>query len=150
MTMPLPLADRALLPRGRIRYEVRSKGVVIERVDDANLVVSQATTIMAHALGGAAATGVLTQFGVGSNLLAPSAGNTVLTSPYYNSLFNPTYGVGQVTFSFALASGEANGLSIGEVGLLTASGLLFARKVRQALLPKTADISLSGTWNIYW
>ncbi len=145
------MRDRAALPRGCVRYVVRRRGVVVERVSDSNLVVALGTTILANAIGGAAAGGVITQFAVGSNLQAPASGNTGLTGSFAKLLDGVSFpGPGQVSFQFSLAPGDADGVQIGELGLLTASGLLFARKVRQALLPKDATVSLSGSWVISW
>jgi hypothetical protein len=147
----LGLADIAPLPRGRIAYRVRRRGWLVETIDEDNLVVALGSTVLANALGGAGAGGVLTQFAVGTNLLAPADGNTVLTASYSKAFDSVTYPApGQVAFAFSLGSGEANGMQIGELGMLTASGLLFSRKVRQAALPKDSTVSLSGVWTISW
>ena len=139
------------MPWGRVRYCVFRKAEVIEQVDESNLVVTLASSIMANAIGGAAAGGVVSTFGIGTNLLAPASGNTVLTGSFTKPLDGVSYPApSQVSFAFSLASGEANGINIGELGLLTGNGLLFARKVRQAGLPKDSTVSLSGTWTITW
>ncbi len=139
------------MPTGRVRYAVRRNGWIIEEVDETNLVVDLGRTIQASAIGGAAAAGVVARFGVGTNLQAPASGNTGLTGPFVKAVDATSYPApGQVAFAFSLASTEANGTLIGEFGLLTASGLLYARKTRQAGLAKDATVSLSGTWTISW
>ncbi len=146
------MKDQVRIPSGRVGYSLVRDGAIVEIVDEPNLVVSLATSILASAIGaGSAADGVVTQFGGGTNLLAPAPGNITLTGAYLNALAGNAYPApGEVVFSFALGSAEANGISIGEFGLLTAGGRLFARKVRQAALLKDATISISGTWTITW
>ena len=54
-----------------------------------------------------------------------------------------------VVFAFSLGTADANGLAIGEFGLLSAAGVLYARKVRAyQIINKDASMSLSGTWTI--
>ncbi len=52
-----------------------------------------------------------------------------------------------MTFAFTLNTGEANGKTIQEFGLLCSDGTLFARKTRGGIV-KADDISIAGTWTI--
>jgi hypothetical protein len=51
-------------------------------------------------------------------------------------------------FPFGCSTSQANGVAISEFGLLTAGGVLFARKTRPAPIYKTSAISFQGTWTI--
>ena len=136
-------------PTGRLHLEVWRHGRRIEVFDAPNLVVNGYRLVQSRLLGGDVTNRSITQFGVGTNGAAPVPGNTSLTGAYLNALTGVTYPASnQVRFAFELASGEANGLSIQEFGLLCADGTLYARKVRSATLLKDAGISLTGTWTI--
>jgi len=52
-----------------------------------------------------------------------------------------------VRFNWTLGTGDANGITIQEFGLLNDSNVLFARKVRAGIV-KTSAISLIGNWVI--
>ena len=146
-----PWTDRG--PRavqGRFRLDVFRHGDLVERVDEPNLVVINAGLILASILGGSIAAPGLTQLGVGTSMVPPAFGNTALSAPYLRPLGAPDYPApGQVRFAFRLDASEANGMAIGEFGLLSAAGLLFARKTRRfATIPKDASTALAGTWTI--
>jgi hypothetical protein len=136
-------------PCGHFKLRVFRRGKLIEEMDEANLIVAGSKFIHAHLLGGNVANNSIVTFGVGTNALPAAIGNLALTAPYTNALGAITYPMpNQVQFSFGLADGEANGMSINEFGLLTGSGALYARKVRAIPLNKAGDISLTGTWTI--
>ncbi len=136
-------------PTGRLRLEIYRKGELIEVFDEQNLIVDGSKEVQAKLIGGTVTNNSVTQFGVGTNGTAPAGGNTALTAPYLKNVDAVTYpAVGQVRFTFSLSSLEANGMAIMEFGLLTAAGVLYARRVRAAALNKDADISISGTWTI--
>jgi hypothetical protein len=145
----LSFTDAAPGPTGRLHIEVFRKGVLVEVFDEDNLVVDGYKNTHSHLIGGDTTNYRVTQFGVGTNGTAPAAGNTALTSPFTKAVDSVSYPAsGQVQFGFSLASGEANGKSIMEFGLLTAGGVLYARRVRASALVKTSDISFTGTWTI--
>ena len=124
-------------------------GELVEVFDECNLIVDGSKPTHAHLLGGDVTNRSITQFGVGTNGTAPVAGNTALTGSFAKAIDAVTYpATNQVKFDFSLASGEANGMAILEFGLLTASSVLYARKVRSAALNKESDISVSGSWTI--
>lgn len=136
-------------PSGLFVLDVFRRGQLIEHVEEHNLIVDLSKQTLARLLGGDVANRSVTQFGVGTNGTAPAAGNTALTNPYLNALSAVTYPASnQVAFAFGLGTGEANGKAILEFGLITAGGVLHARKVRATALNKDTDISFSGVWTI--
>lgn len=149
MSSSILFRDSFRAPTGRLSYKVYRKGAVIEEFDDHNLIVVGSQVTHAHLLGGDVTNRSLTQIGFGTNGTTEAFANTALTGAYVNNLAAPTYPASnQVSFGFSLASTEANGLAIMEFGLLTAGGVLYARRTRSSALNKQSDISLSGTWII--
>lgn len=144
-------SDRILRPSGWFRLDVWRNGHLVERVDEPNAITIGYLDTCAAGLGGHG-NGSISQFGIGSSAAPAAFGNTGLTAQFLKPLDGVTLAggnTGKVTFTFSLGSGESNGLSIGEFGLLTASGVLVARKARLAApIIKDNTISLSGTWTI--
>lgn len=138
-------------PRGVLTVEVFRRGELVERWEGNNLVVDASKPVLAHLLGGAVSGMSVTKFGVGTSLAPAASGNTSLTAPFVKNVDSVVYpSPSQVSFLFTLGTGEANGMNIGEFGLLTTAGALFARRVRSVALPKDSDITLSGAWVINW
>jgi len=136
-------------PTGHFRLEVYRAGNLIEVFEEKNLIVNNSKQIHAKLLGGAVANQSVTKIGFGTNTAAPAAGNTGLTGAYMKAIDTVTYpATNQVSFNFSLAASENNGMSIGEFGLFTAAGTLYARKTRTTALPKESDLSFSGSWVI--
>lgn len=145
----LKLSDQLQAPTGKLCYEVRRGGVLIETVEECNLIVDNSKQIHAKLLGGSVLNQSITQFAVGTNGVAPVGGNTAITTPFAKTVDAISYpAANQVQFNFSLAIGEANGMAILEFGLLTAGGVLYARRVRSVALNKDVDLSLAGTWTI--
>ena len=143
------IIDRLQRPRGFLTLNIYERGKLIETWDGENVIVSQARGQTAKLWGGDAENRSVTQIGFGTSGSTPSTGNTTLTGAYVKLLDAVTYPtVSSVAFEFSLSTAEANGLSIYELGLLTGAGLLVARRVRTAPLPKTSGIALSGIWRI--
>jgi len=145
------LHDTLKPPTGRLVYDVRRGGKLIEHVDDNNLIVIGSQPTHAALLGGNVANNSVTKFGVGTNATAPVFGNTGLTGQYANALTGVSYPASnQVQFSFAMGSADVSafGMAISEFGLLTQSGVLYARKTRTQPLNFASDIAFSGTWTI--
>jgi len=137
------------LCHGHFNLGVFRRGALIEIMDEPNLVVNGSRALMAALVGGSVSNNSLTQIAFGTSLTAPASGNTAITSSYAKPFDGVSYPVaGSVTFAFSLGSGEANGMAIGEFGLLTPTGVLFARKTRSAALAKDTDLSLSGSWTL--
>ena len=136
-------------PTGRLRLAIFSRGRLIETFDEDNIVVDGYKNTHSRLIGGDTANYRVTQFAVGTSGLAAAAGNTVLTSQFIKAVSSVAYpAASQTQFGFSLLSGEANGKAISEFGLLTAAGVLYARRVRATPLNKTTDISFTGTWTI--
>ena len=148
------LHDKLNSPTGRLQYEVRRSGKLIEHVDDHNLIVIASQPIHSQLLGGNFVGYNVAQFGVGTNLTAPVFGNASLTGQYTNAIQGVSYPNGasgdgvQFAFGLGTADAAAYGMAIGEFGLLTPTGLLYARKTRTTPLNFESDISLAGTWTI--
>lgn len=136
-------------PSGHLHLEVFKGGKLIEVFDEKNLVVDGSKQQHARMLGGDVASRSVTTFGVGTNGTAPAVGNTALTSAFTKSIDTVSYpDTNKVQFDFSLSSAEANGKAILEFGLMTAGGILYARRIRSSALNKEADISISGSWVI--
>jgi hypothetical protein len=136
-------------PSGLFLLNVYRDGDLIEVFEEKNLIVDLSKQIHAKLLGGAVANQSVAQIGYGTSTTAPAAGNTGLTSPYLKALDSVTYPLtNQVSFNFSLGTTENNGVNIGEFGLFTAGGTLYARKTRTTALPKASDLSFAGSWII--
>lgn len=143
------LADVASPPSGKFSLDVYWFGELLDHVEENNLIVDGSKQAHARLLGGDVSGHSITQIGFGTNGTAPVSGNSALTSAFLKGIDSVAYPASnQVKFSFSLAGGEANGMSISEFGLLTSAGTLYARKVRAIALAKNAGLSLSGTWTI--
>jgi hypothetical protein len=142
------LSDTATL-RGAFVCELRrADGALIERVEEANLIVNGAKDQLARLVGGAGANRHITHIGFGVGTSAASPNNTGLTGAYWKPITSVSYpATGQAAFAWSLSTAEANGLAITEFGLRCADGTLFARKARNPI-HKSDDLSLTGTWTI--
>lgn len=142
-------AEYGPTPTGHFYLEVSRDGRVIEVMDEQNLIVIGSRETHARLLGGDVTNRSITQFACGVNGSTPVDGNTFITGQYLNAVTGVTYpAANKVAFGFALGTGENNGMAILEFGLLTAGGVLYARKVRAAALNKDSGISFTGTWTI--
>ncbi|MGC1304611.1 MAG: hypothetical protein WA840_19755 [Caulobacteraceae bacterium] len=142
-------AERFDAPSGRFRLWTWRRGVLMEVTDEANLIVSNSQQIHAQLLGGQVANNSVTQIAYGTGTAPAAVGNTVITNPFAKPLDSVAFPASnQVQFNFSLASTEDNGVAISEFGLLTAGGVLYARKVRTAPLNKDTDLSFTGSWTI--
>jgi hypothetical protein len=145
----LTFQEHAGGPTGRLKYEIRRNGALIEDVDEQNIIVDLSKQIHAKLLGGSVTGQSVTQIGFGTSGAASAAVNTSLTDAYVKAIDSVTYpATNKVQFNFSLGSGEANGKAILEFGLFIAAGTLYARRIRTSALNKDSDISLSGSWTI--
>lgn len=144
----MQLFDSAAL-RGIFRLDIRrADGSLIERIEEHNLIVNGAKNQLARLVAGDAAGRHITEIGFGTGTTAANPNDTTLISAYWKNVLSVSYpGIGQVAFTWSLATAEANGKAITEFGLRCADGTLFARKVR-APIHKSDDLSLNGTWTI--
>lgn len=147
--MSLSISDQARPPTGEFLLHVFRAGVLIETLQEKNLIVDNSKLIHAKLLGGDVANMSITQAAFGTNGTAPSGGNTAITGAFNKTIDSHTYpATNQVTFNFSLGASEGNGMAIAEFGLITAGGMLYARKVRTSPLAKESDISLAVAWTI--
>lgn len=145
-------------PSGLLILDVFRHGKLIDHIEEReliehweglNLIVDNYKQTHAHLLGGDVTNRSVTQIGFGTNGTAPVAGNTTLTGAFTKAVDSVTYPLtNQVQFNFSLLTTEANPLAILEFGLITAGGVLYARKVRAAALNKDVDLSFTGSWLI--
>lgn len=134
--------------RGLFRVEIRRHGELVQRIEEANLIVNGAKSQLARLVGGSGTGRHITQIGFGIGATAAAPGDTALTSPYIKPIGSVEYpATGQVRFNWSLSTAELNGVTITEFGLICADGTLFARK-RRAPIQKDSDLSLTGSWTI--
>lgn len=146
---PAGLHNRVRLPTGHFTLDVMRGGQLVERMDEPNMVVVGSQAILSGMAGGSRAAPGISLIGFGSSMAPAAFGNSALTSSYTRPVEGVTYLPDGCVFEFALPAAEANGLSIGEFGLLAPDGVLFARKARRfAPLAKDINLSLVGTWTI--
>ena len=145
------LLDEALPASGIFTLDVFRRGELVERFKDNNLIVTQGRTNLVKLLGGDVSGNSIARIGFGTSGAAASPGNTALSSPFIKDLDSHSYPTAtSVLFNFSLTNSDAIGVSIYEFGLLTSSGLLHARKVRGGPLLKDSDLSLAGTWQLFY
>lgn len=138
-------------PTGHFLLKVFRKGLLVPElcVDEKNLIVDGSKSLHAHLLGGDVTGRSVTQIAFGTSGTAPSGSDTAITGAYTKALDAHSYPASNsVEFDFSLASGEGNGMTIWEFGLITAGSSLYARKNRSVGLSKDATISFSGIWTI--
>ena len=123
-------------------------GIVLQEYRKHNLVVALGKTNIAKLIAGDATGTKVNKVSFGTNATDPASTDTAIQNAFTKALDGYSYpAANQVMFTWSLASGEANGMLITELGLITDAGTLFARKVRSAVT-KTASIRLVGTWTI--
>lgn len=132
---------------GRVNYNIISKKYgIIERVTHDNMVMRNIKNVITGLLG--QGTDQITLFGVGTNSLLPVDTNTTLTNQVITPLVS--YDISQnnmVTFNYYVDYDLANDITIGEMGLLTTSGVLVAR-INRVPFTKTSDMALEGQWTL--
>ena len=144
------LEDR-IHPHGEFALSVVDRGRLIAKEQGENLIVAAASEPLARLLAGEGQGKAATKIGFGISATEASQSDTALVGAYVKPLAGHDYpATGRVRFRWALGSAEANGKQIREFGLLAADGTLIARKVRPAgaMIEKSSDLSLTGTWTI--
>jgi len=145
----MDICDAAPRPIGKIEIQVYRHGVLIESWEADNQIVNGYRAIHAALVGGNVTTNSVTTIGFGTSTTSALPTDTALTGAFVKAVDSATISATQIVYAFSLAPSEAIGVAIGEFGLLTPSGLLYARKVRAvALAPKDSTLSMSGTWTI--
>lgn len=123
-------------------------GKLLEQWKGHNLVVNLGKNNVARLIGGDAAGMAVTKIAVGEGTATPAVTDAALTNAFTKNIDAVTYpSANSVQFSFSLGSADANGLSITELGLVTAGGNLFSRKTRTAIT-KTSAVIVTGLWTI--
>lgn len=139
----------ALIAKGQVDIKVFKDGVEIDRLQDNNLVVTLGKTNIAKLLGGDVAGKAITKIAVGTSSAPAAVGNNSITGAFSKALTGVSYpNANSIMFAFDIDNAEANGMTIWEFGLLNEDDILFARKVRDSSIEKTAAIRLVGTWTI--
>jgi hypothetical protein len=127
-------------------------GEIVRTIREHNLVVNLGKSNICYLLGGSASGKVINQIGVGTGSFAATALDTLLHDVYRKPLNTDgtvnIYGTGTVTFGFNIHSGEANGMTIWEVGLFDAGNNLNARKVLSTPIVKSSSFAITGTWTL--
>lgn len=123
-------------------------GKLIDQSEEHNLVVNLGKKNVARMLGGDSYGTKVTKISVGEGTAAPAVSDTALTNPFTKNIDSVTYPAdNSVQFSFSLGSGDANGMNITELGLITSGNILFSRKTRTAIA-KTSAVIITGLWTI--
>ena len=123
-----------------------------------NLFVDQGRQIVAYAFGFRSPVSDYTvqNFGMGTGITPAKVTDVALQAPVTLNTGNTTKPIDAVDFlspfvvrvAFTLASDDANGYTLSEMGLFSGGGALIARKVRSTSINKTSDFSPTLTWRI--
>jgi hypothetical protein len=148
MNMNIALQDVQAV-RGHVHLEIRKNGQLIDMEDDHNVVVTGGRSKLAGLLGGRDAGKYITLVGVGTNAAAATEADTNLTDRVLIPVSNAAYEGAKVRFNFTIGSGQANGLTIRELGLFFSDNTMFSRRVRRSAIGKEDDIEINGYWDIY-
>lgn len=125
-----------------------ASGRTLENYTDNNLVVTLGKGNTAQLLAGTATGKKINKIAAGIGTAPPDVADTALTTPFIKNIDGYSFpNTNEVLFSWTIETTEANGLSITEFGLMNDSGVLFARKIRSAII-KSSSIKLVGTWKI--
>lgn len=124
----------------------------------ANLFVDQGRQVVAFAFGFRSPISNYTvqNFSVGTGLTPAKVTDVALQAPITLNNGSTSKAIDAVDFlspfvvrvAFTLATDDANGYIISEMGLLSGGGALIARKVRAVSINKTSDFSPTLTWRI--
>jgi hypothetical protein len=131
---------------GILDFKVYRRGVLIDEFEDHNLVVNGAKLQTARSLAGAT---TIAKIAFGTSGTSPDVTDTGITNQYVKALSGYSFpDTDRVQFDWKLTVAENNGSAIREFGLLTADGVLFARKTRVNPIYKESDISIEGHWTV--
>jgi len=149
MGSKIRFTDKYPPTKGILRYTVFKNGIPIEQVEDENLILNGARIQMAHLVAGEYTGRNIKRIAFGTNGTPPVLADTQITGAYTKDLTGFSFPEeNQVQFDWKLLISEANGLAIMEFGLITASGVLYSRRVREKPLYKESDISFEGQWTL--
>lgn len=141
--------------RANVLMEVRDAetGELVEAKRTKNLFVTAGRNVLRDLLRGTLASvsaGTAGYFAVGTGTTAVAASDTAMETEVARAAVTSTNVTdGSIVIKYFLPSGTANGSSLTEAGLLTASsgGTLLARTVHDAIA-KTSSITITYSWTI--
>lgn len=141
--------------RANVGMEVRDAetGKVLHEQRSKNLVVTAGRNVLRDLLRGSLASvsaGTAGYFAIGTGTTAVAASDTTLgTEVARAAVTSTTVTDGAIVIKYFLPSGTANGSSLTEAGLFTASsgGTMIARTVHDAIA-KTSSITITYSWTI--
>jgi len=140
-----------LQPRGTFHFKMFDKSDnLVEEYTCENLIVAAGKAALSALIGGGdpGYDKKVTKIAFGTDGTAPASGDTSITSPFVKAIGSASYPDStSVVFNWTLGYTEANGKDIQEFGLLCIDNTLFARRTR-AMISKTSDFRLEGTWKI--
>jgi len=134
-----------------VYWELAPNGnLVLQTQKTKNLVVDSGLNLIRDRLAGTSSL-YPTHLAVGTGSTAASAAQTTLvTEVFRDTLTSTTTASKAVTFKYYLASGSANGNTIREIGLFTASsgGTMVARAMLASPIIKTSSVTATFTWTL--
>lgn len=130
---------------GRLHLKVYENGVLVKEYNGKNLVVKGGKSLILNMMATGSPSFFVQKVGFGTNATAPADGDNALTAAFIKPIASAVVASPDITFTFTLNSGEANGLAIAEFGLLSDTNILFARKTG-ITVNKTASVTINGTW----
>jgi hypothetical protein len=127
----------------------RDGTIVTERQTIKNLVVDAGLNLIRDRLAGTSSASV-THLAVGTNAAAVTALQTTLSTEVFRNVLTQTItsSTKTVQFKLYLAANEANGNTLREIGLFTAStgGTMYARALLASPIVKNASTTVTFTW----
>lgn len=136
---------------GNVEITQSVDGVVLHRQIVRNLVVDAGLNLIRNLLAGTSSLRP-THLAVGTSATAVSAAQTAMVAEVFRN--NITEAIAstskQVQFKYYLASGEANGSTIREIGLFSASsgGTMVARAVLVSPIVKNSSTTVTFSWTL--
>lgn len=125
-------------------------GALVGREELHNLVVDAGLNLLRDRLAGTSSA-YPTHFAVGTGTTASSAAQTALVGETFrDAITQRITSAKQLVIRYYLSSLNANGATLAEVGLFTASsgGTMFARAKLASVIAKTSSITATFTWTI--
>lgn len=132
----------------------QATGQVLRQQEVHNLVTKAGLNLLKNAMN-AGSCAYPTHFAFGTSATAAASTDTTLvTEVFRDALTTRTQDATDptLTLQYYLSSASANGNTIREVGVLTASsgGTLYARVVLASAIVKTVSVAVAFTWTLTW
>lgn len=142
------MSNEKIILSGDFHIEIFKKGKKVESSTEKNLIVSLGRETVSKLLGGSGSARYVSKIAFGTNGTPAADGDTAITGAVTKAVASVSYpDMHSVAFSWTLEESEGNGLSIAEFGLVSNDLTLFSRKTR-AIISKTSEIRMTGTWQI--